>query len=1057
MAQKQSERKYFGNPQEGMLNADDAAFAIPINSWINAENIRSGSTDKGTTATIESIGNTNLISQPQPSINFLTIGSAVDIPNNRFCYFKYNTTGRNDKIVCYDAKANIEYDVLLSSQVIGGLNFSKESPIHSARIINGLLYWPDSTNNQPREINIDSGILANNPSYITKQPAYNFPLNFSDITIIKPTEIRGITDFTKFTDSGTPINLIYNKAFQFAWQFIYYDDSTSVISMYSAMCPINSATDTFNKISIDMDSSETIPTTVRIVNLIVRTLDGTITGGTICNVIKTWDREIASDNILINNQGVLGSFLNDIFDNSSLGIAIDPADILRPFDNVPIYSESLETAKDRLFLANNTEGYDTPTSTSIQLTTTKTSYGYPTNVVPCFVGNAAYRGGIIFMDFGMRRCGVVTNSGAVLVTDQLLLGNLGTAPNSFSVTSAINWGLSNANAVSEIPDWAYYYIPALTLNQKTRFFISAIEDGGSLRYVVRNTDGTYTYSNGAFPSNCYGIAINVSELVRNNLGYVYTEGDICVFSINFTSGSGTTITKGVIAQDGEYVIIQPQNIGTISSGFDFGYYEIYTPYISSTTEPFYDQGYVYLINNPGTSIRNYSTVSGSFNTDSYVLMRLPDPIGNLGIYGSAMSPNDFYYKRWDSSISRSNFVTNLGQFINNTEVSWSDTFIPNTAVNGLSTFRVGNAVNVPQNCGSIGKLQLTSKISDPKEGNVMLAICTNETNSMYLGETQITDSTGETQFFSSATGVISTINTLKGSSGTINPESVTAYRGQVWWGDAINGRWTQYSENGLFFISSLKMVRFWKNWFLQYNGMTTAQLEALGSVAFLSSTIDPGHDELLISLPKLSNIAPKGDLPDYPSTIYPFDILDFQEKTIVFKLEKAEMPAHWQGSYTMQPECFVGLNNKLYSFKNGLLYIHNQTNGVPNTFYGVTYPSKIMCVSNMNAIIPKVYNNIEVQANMTPFFVYLYNLIPEQQSSDLVDFDFRNYEGIFKAPIYRNKLVPSATGYTTDGLLTGQKMRNVAMFILLQFNPIDTPLELKFLEVGFQNSSGQDV
>jgi hypothetical protein len=62
------------------------------------------------------------------------------------CYFKYNTTGNNHKIVCYDEVANTEYDVLLSSQVNGGLGFDKNYIIHSAFIVNGLLYWTDNLN-----------------------------------------------------------------------------------------------------------------------------------------------------------------------------------------------------------------------------------------------------------------------------------------------------------------------------------------------------------------------------------------------------------------------------------------------------------------------------------------------------------------------------------------------------------------------------------------------------------------------------------------------------------------------------------------------------------------------------------------------------------------------------------------------------------------------------------------------------------------------------------------------------------------------------------------------
>jgi hypothetical protein len=1152
---QQKERKYNGG-KDGMLDSDSASFAVAPNAWVNAENVRSGTTDKGVTETIESIGNTVLISQPQPSINFIDIGKAEDIPNNRFCKFKFNTTGRNDKIVCYDENLGVEMDVLLSSQVVGGLNFSKESPIHSARVINGLLYWVDSTNNQPRKINIDAAILANNPSFIPYQKdvvAYIFPINFSEITIIKPPPIYA-PSIVKAVDNTIPVDLIFANSFEFSWQYVWYDNETTVLGMYSISSKINAATDIFNVVQVTMSLLEQIPESVRIVNLIVRIQDGTVTGGVNSFIINTWDKQNQQQAVEILSQNLGITSLNYNYYYNNTGTAIGSSDVLRPFDNVPIFSESMETAKDLIFPANNTEGYDTPNITSLTasvINTSGTTYqvtglqiigrasvlidgiypyatytallifynnayyaitsdedsapsmgpfydglgpvppavpltgiqlrgntildvinyaihtyiptntgggtitlvsdivtanygttsltGIPSPLSNVFIPHSIYFTGICFYDFAKRKCGVVTNSSLNM--------NINERDYSFSTgATAIQWGLDNSSAINEIPDWAYWYAPLISLNQKTRFFIESVSVTPS--YVTKDSSGNYVYNNSTFSASTVGIALDTLALIQAGLGYVFNDGDIATVILS----NNNTYYIPVIAQDGNYIILKAQNIGTlITVPATPVIYNVYTPYQTSQQEPYYEIGQIYPIISPTTINRNYRVLSGNFLPDSFVLPRVYNSTTYLS---SAMSPNDYYYKRWDNNIGMSDFITALGQVVKTQYTSWSDPFIPNTAVNGLSTFRVGNEIPVPQNCGAIQKLILTSKVSDIKEGNVMLAICTNEASSMYLGENQISDSQGQNQFFSSSTNVIGTINTLKGSSGTINPESVCEYRGKVWWYDAINGRITQYAENGLFFISSYKMTRFWKNWSLQYNSMTAAQIEALGSRPFIFMVVDPAHDELLISIPKLSNTPPQGYLPDYPDTIYPFDILDYQAKTIVFKLEQAGIPPHWQGAFTMTPEGFVTLNNQLFSFKNGLTYLHNQTNGVPNTFYGTTYLSKIMFLSNANPSIPKVYNNIQVQANMKPFFVYLYNLLPEQQASDLVDFDFRPYEGILKSPIYRNKLIPTFDGYTIDGLLTGQKMRNVAMFIMIQFNPVNTPLELKFIDIDYDISRG---
>jgi hypothetical protein len=363
---------------------------------------------------------------------------------------------------------------------------------------------------------------------------------------------------------------------------------------------------------------------------------------------------------------------------------------------------------------------------------------------------------------------------------------------------------------------------------------------------------------------------------------------------------------------------------------------------------------------------------------------------------------------------------------------------------------------VSDDCGSITKLQLTSKVQDQGQGSVMLALCNSEINSMYLGETQITDSTGKTQFFSANSSVVSTINILKGNYGCISPESVVQYRGKVYFVDLSNGRVVQYSDNGLDAISNVKMSKFWKNWAYKYQSLTKAEIEAFGDRPYIFSIVDSGHDELLISLPKLSNDPPKGYLPDYPSVVYPFDALDYQGKTMVYCLgTAAQVYPHWQGSYTFTTENFVSLQNRLFSFKGGRIFEHNQD--VQNRFYGAYSPSSIMFTSNILSQVPKVYDNFVVESNLMPSFVYFYNNYPYVQTSDLDDTSFVDLEGIWYANILRNKIVPTATGFTTDGLLTAEVMRNTNMYVQATFSPTTEPLELRLIQLGTSISKGHII
>jgi len=1028
---RQMEKKVFSDNQTGRLNADDSPFVIGVNEWVNMENCRTGSTDLGATGVAESIGSNALISSPQPSVTFITIGSVEDTENSMICYFKFNTTGINHKIVCCYIDTNIEYDVILSSQVTGGLNFSSDTVIHSCEIINGKLYWVEGTSNQPRCVNIESGIKANNPSFVTDQVAYVFPINFSEITLIKPTAVYPST-LEKQYDSSFVNNLISNDSFQFAYQYVYYDGEKSVVSTYSLASRINEDESTLNRIWIRMDANERIPGTVKIVNLIARKNNGND-----AFIVKSWNKTDATDLSEINNQNSGVVRLNFYFYNTGFSESIPQDDTLRPFDNVPVYSETLSAAKNRLFLGNNIEGYDTPNTTSLSISLV-TFTPTDNDVYGCFM-SGGYKFGIVFYDFAMRKCGVVTNTSLIKSIPE----------RQYVYTDAvgvINWELSALNQYDEIPEWAYYYAPVRTLNQKTRNFIESFTN--EVKYATKNALGDYEFTSTLYTIAVVGIAINTTALVQSKLGYIYSDGDIC----RLVSQSNQVYSLPVIGQYGNYIILKAQDIGNVST---IRYiFQIYSPYNSNTQEPFYEVGQMYKVNNPTTDIRSYSTLTGFYYYDSYIVPRRFSTLPTITYYATAMSPNDNFYQNWYNDAGKINLITLLGQSVKDKYISWSDTYIPNTSTNGLSTFRALNQINVPDDCGSITKLQLTSKIQN--EGTVMLSICRNETNSMYLGEVQITDSTGGTQFFSSSQNIIGTINTLKGNRGSINAESVVQYKGNVYFFDAINGRWVQYSLNGLDDISSYKMVRFWRYWAKQYLSMSKAEIEALGDRPFVFAAVDGAHDELLISIPKLSNTPPKGYLPDYPSTIYPFDILDYQGKTIVYKLGTGDMIPHWQGAMTFTTEGFCTSQNRLFSFKNGHLYEHNQTTS-QNNFYGVQYTSKIMGTSNMLPQVPKVYDNFLSESNLVPKFVYFYNDYPYQQSSDLVDYDFSQVEGLWYASILRNKLMPTATGFDTDRLLTGEVMRNVNMMFLAEYSPTTQPLQLRFIQLSFAISRGHQV
>lgn len=1120
------EKKYFASP-DGALDSDSADFAINPNSWVNMENCRSLTTDGGRTMRVESIGGTKTIFQPEPLNNYIYLGGAEEPERNRFCWFLFDKTGSNHRIMCYDRNSGSVYTVLLSSQTTEGLKFDKYYPIHSARIVSGLLYWTDYLN-QPRRINIDAGINLNHPGTIQGVEPYTSPLDENIITVIrKPPNLPPEVVKVEQTSPAIPANHLVSFAGKFSVYYKFRDGEFSTLSPYSQLINYNFKADKYNSVDVSLRLDDKIPQDVVEIRFAVQY-------GVDPNffVVKTFD--IYNDAAAISAHNAGTSALSFRFYNDRIGIPIGNDLSTKPNDSVPIVSEGLEVAKNRLYLANNIEGYDAPNTTSLTAsfvsqssgtslqgsvfkltwgggannryvihipsitggnpsgyyrvtaddttppastvdqslltfissgTTEVFQYyvpGWPTDPIDSFTfqnyvtvsgvsnplinqiaykSGASYIIGVVFYDRWMRKCGVVTD-GKIYTTPERTYSMS-------SYTTSLDWVLTN-NA-SEIPEYAHFYSIVRTRCISVLSFIQARSKNpsvASMSYVDKNqTTGEYIIGNiSSYSPNLAGIAVNISNIWAYGLGYVFEQGDI--LKLYLSTGSGQPYYLRVIGQQGQWVIVELSDVGDLTVNTD-ALFEIYTPYTPSLNEPYFEVGQVYPISNPGTAQRGYTVLGGSIRGDITLIQRGLSPNNYIT---ENMSPNDTYWKEWLTDAGRPNFIDTIGRKAKKSNISYSNVLIPGTKTNGLSSFDALDEKNLPVELGAIRKIQIASKVQD-EQGIIMLAICERGTASLYLGEVQTYQSNSSSNVVISEQ-TIGTINVLKGGFGTINPESVTEYRGRVYWYDANNGRVIQYSSNGLFPVSDYRARRFWKQFSDLYKSKSKSEIEALGSRPFISMVVDPYHEELLISIPKLLNDPPSGYLPDYPSIAYPFDIWDGRTKTMVFKIDVDGGNPHWQGAYTFYSEGFVSLANELYSFNNGNLYLHNQTTNY-NQFFGVQNKSRIMFVSNKDPNVPKIYHGISIEGNLAPTLTYLYADTPYQQASDLLDYNYNNLEGVLYATILRNKLIPTVYGYDTGGIISGDRIRAYSLYVMLEFSPyLNTPLRLKFVNLRYSISRG---
>lgn len=649
-----------------------------------------------------------------------------------------------------------------------------------------------------------------------------------------------------------------------------------------------------------------------------------------------------------------------------------------------------------------------------------------------FKANASYRFSISFKDNYGRECGVVLPAGFLINTPD-------TGLSTYTYINAVNWTLNNTNATLEIPPWAYYYSINATKCLKTRFFIEGL---GTVIYAAKDSSNNYTFTTTVYASDLAGVAIDLTFLSSYSQGYVFAVGDQVELFVN-----GAIYNLAAIGQSAQWLICSLENVGGLSA--QVGTYQIYTPYQPQLNEPHYEVGQIFPIINPGTNLRQYSTLSGTINGDVTVFKRVNS---SIEYFTEAMSPNDKFYKYWFTDAGRPNYIDYIGQRKKPYSYSFSNAFISGTLNNGLSTFDALDAGDIGADFGPIQKLQLASKVQ--KIGTVMLAICSGpSTASLYLGENTLISQTGDS-VVAQANTVVGSIHELKGGFGTVNPESVIEYRGNIYWYDAQNGKVIQYAENGLFPISNYKLSRFWKLFSDQYNSLDQQDIEDLGSRPFVFGCADPHHEELLFTVPRVLYAPPNGFLPDYPGTPYPFDIWDGQGKTIVYKL--MVQPNRWQGSYSFEPEMMFYMENDLFSFKTGQLYLHNQSASYCQ-YYGVQYFPAIMDLSNQQLNKPRVPENYSSESNRNPMWVYVMTRYPYIQATDMLSMDFSNKEGLFYSNIMKNKLDPRFNNNYGQALLEGESVRATALYIMSQWDPTQGIVQVKFINIGYTVSLGQPV
>ena len=358
----------------GLLNTDDAPHMLPDGSALNLRNFRYLNSTDGRTGYLENI-HANRLMQGQETIpdGSEAIATYEDPQNNFIIWFSHKKGSRGfDRINYYDLRDNRYWLVAKSAvyaddgEIKGGFGF-ETGVNYQLEMVGGLLVWVSKLN-EPMKLHVGAAISASNPSVIKDEiPRYEgweYDWTAADNSvdnlkiICKPPGFPPIV--TKVNVPDRVSNNIQCESYQFAFMYTYETWESSVLSPFSNSTHLNAKWGiSYNAISVVMQPAEyPLPQALKHVKLYVKVAS---TGKVF--LIKKWDRVEYSE----------VSTLKYVFYGDLYGEMLDNVTANEPFHSVPLRTGTVEFAKGRLMLADNVEGYSTPSRTSLTLSSVITA------------------------------------------------------------------------------------------------------------------------------------------------------------------------------------------------------------------------------------------------------------------------------------------------------------------------------------------------------------------------------------------------------------------------------------------------------------------------------------------------------------------------------------------------------------------------------------------------------------------------------------------------------------------------------------------------------------
>ena len=542
------------------------------------------------------------------------------------------------------------------------------------------------------------------------------------------------------------------------------------------------------------------------------------------------------------------------------------------------------------------------------------------------------------------------------------------------------------------PDWATHYQIVYTGNQTCAYQPSAYQ--GFIQCKLNNVANSSTP--GATQATLNELSVfNSSTPEVTGLVYGFTAGDRIRFisDVNSDFLPAYEDVEIISYNSATETITFKTPLISVSTGM---LVEIYTPKIQTTETPYYEIGEVFSIVN---GVHSGSSQDQSIDANGLVVNPAIVELREVGdVYLryrlttdrqiEDYSFSDFYDSdSWDKG--RPNIVdNNIKRTYRPTTIRYSQPFIPETNINGLSRFDDFDFEAYDQQYGDIRLLYSADRVL-----NVFQRL---KVGRVGISQSTIYSADGTSAAVSRVDKVLNEIIYYIGEYGIgNNPESFAVYGNSKYFVDAKRGVVCRLGGDGITPISEYKMHNYFND--------VLMLLDNSNKPYSIKGVYDVRFDEYIIHL-----------------------LSEDVDVAIAF----SEQKNRWVTYYSYTPDFMVSNGVGLLRFKDGQLYKTN-TNSQYNNFLGLQYNSQIKLLSNVEP------NKIKLFTNITQDATSVWNMVEATnqygQKTSLLESDFEDVEGVYKASLLRDENTPNVA----LPLIEGDEMRSHSLAITLENDSTD--------------------